>query len=168
MHRGCSKVSTHHFNSAYSGLVHNTDCVLISAIWSSIWVLLKPSTRQKVHFTTTTKDLERFIALDEFPKHLGGRLKEDYEYIEPVKGENWRLSDFKTKKLLQDERADLILELLEASVRWVGSKETSIKNQTRNRMEVLWKAIEDNSRVLDPYIRARALYDRLELSRTRP
>lgn len=129
-------------------------------IWRIIRGWLDPVVAAKVHFTNNRNDLEEFIEPSRILEELGGDEKWHYKYVEPIAGENDLMKDEETKNRLLLERTKLMKEFEAATLRWV--KEDGIDDGERvgAKRESLAKQLRDGYWRLDPYIRARSLYDR--------
>lgn len=160
--------------SAQSNLI----CV-IKGIWNIIKGWLDPVVASKVHFTKTLAELEHFIDRSHIIKELGGDDPYTYTYIEPSPGENSLLEDTETRNRLLDERAVLVKEYEKITQEWI--KETARvgvgagtegqqqeqKDKKENDTQLQTKRTEFAQQLrtgywqLDPYLRAKTLYDRL-------
>lgn len=117
----------------------------------------------KVHFTKTVDELSEFISRDHIPTELGGDDSWTYEYKEPIEGENERMNDASTRQQLQTERAVVVREFEDVTREWIrrGAEEGAEKG--KNRREELAKKLREGYWELDPYVRARSVYDRIGL-----
>ena len=137
-------------------LVHKSPW-LFQGIWAIIRGWLDPVVASKVHFTSNTSELAEFIDSKQIPTELGGEEKWDYSYIEPVAGENALMKDTATRDRLQAERAQLVEAFEAKTVEWIdGDASEEVKKERQKLAEQL----RENYWKLDPYIRARTLYDR--------
>lgn len=136
-------------------------CIVYRAPWvfQGVWSIIKgwldPVVASKIHFISSTSDLEKFISPDRVSKQLGGNVDWEYKYVEPAAGENDRMNDSKTKDEISKLRMDIIGELEQLTRKWVeGAQDvTSVRNHTK-------QALRENYWKLDPYIRARTILDR--------
>lgn len=140
-------------------LVHKSPWIFQS-IWKIIRGWLDPVVAAKIHFTKDLKELEEYIAKKQIPKELGGDDPWEYSFVEPASEENSRLKDVETKTRLEDERGKLVKEYEIVTQKWIhDSKQEGIVQERAALTEKLrqgyWK--------LDPYLRARSLYDRTGL-----
>jgi len=136
-------------------LVHQAPWVF-QGIWSVIKGWLDPVVASKVHFTKSAQDLSQFIDAKHIPKDLGGEEDWTYRYVEPVPGENDRMKDTAIRQKLEAERAGIVREYEAATIKWSKSGDMSL-NQTRLQLA---EKLRKNYWQLDPYVRARSLYDR--------
>lgn len=139
-------------------LVHNAPWVFKS-VWKIIHGWLDPVVASKVHFTNGrdgTDGITNFIAPDRLIKELGGDLDWEYKYVEPVEGENDIMKDTATRNRLQAERQEIANRFETATRKWVEASTPEINAERAS----LAKELCVNYWKLDPYIRARSLYDR--------
>jgi hypothetical protein len=136
-------------------LVHQAPWVF-QGIWTVIKGWLDPVVASKVHFTKTADDLSRYIDMKHIPKDMGGQEDWVYKYVEPVQGENDRMRDVDTRKKFEAERVNIVREYEDLTIRWAKTGDASLK---RTRLQLADK-LRDNYWQLDPYVRARSLYDR--------
>lgn len=113
----------------------------------------------KVHFTNNKNELQEFIEPAHILKELGGDENWDYQYVEPVAGENDLMKDTETKAKLLADREKLVKEYEDATVQWIHKPEGGSKDILAKRDNLAIQLREDYWR-LDPYLRARSLYDR--------
>lgn len=113
----------------------------------------------KVHFTKNVEELSEFISRDHIPTELGGDDPWTYRYEEPIEGENERMNDASTRQRLQTEREAVVREFEDVTREWIhGGRE-----EGKNRREELAKKLREGYWELDPYVRARSVYDRIGL-----
>jgi hypothetical protein len=147
-------------------LVHKAPWIF-QGIWRVIRGWLDPVVAGKVHFTNTLDDLDAFIPQSSVIKELGGPVDWVYKYPEPVPGENAKMEDKLGKQRLEGDRADLSRKYEEVVVEWITSAESPSPTSTpsdaatvRSRRDELASQLRANYWTLDPYVRARSLYDR--------
>lgn len=139
-------------------MIHRSPWVF-NGIWNVIRGLLDPVVANKVSFTKTTKELLQFVDLDQLPKDVGGELPDDYVYKPPVEGESRPLRDENTRNAILAKREQLLEELYNETLVWIRSNEEASKDRNAIRQQILDK-ISSNYWELDPYVRARCVYDR--------
>ncbi|EFQ97327.1 phosphatidylinositol transfer protein CSR1 [Nannizzia gypsea CBS 118893] len=148
-------------------LVHKAPWIF-SSIWAVIKGWLDPVVAAKVHFTKTPEDLEAVIPRNNLLKSLGGDDEYDYKYVEPIEGENDKQWDTSRRDELFKTRMEIAGAFQEATLAWIASKsdptakEEEKSSVKKTRTELAEKYCE-NYWQLDPYIRARSMYDRLGL-----
>ncbi|KAI3318854.1 CRAL/TRIO domain-containing protein [Xylariaceae sp. AK1471] len=128
-------------------------------IWSMIKGWLDPVIASKINFTRKSADLLRFISEENLQTSYGGKDSWEYEYIEPVPGENKRFDEVEKKAEIQGERDELVREFELQTVEW-ASKESDAKDKASRRNE-LADQLSGNYWKLDPYIRARTYFHRV-------
>ena len=109
----------------------------------------------KVHFTKNVEELEAFVERSHIIKELGGDDPWEYRYVEPKPGENDQMNDETTKQRLLDERAEVVRDFEKATQDWI--KEPQAPQQRRTGLA---ERLRSGYWQLDPYLRARSLYDR--------
>jgi hypothetical protein len=155
-------------------LVHKAPWVF-NAIWKIIKGWLDPVVASKIHFTNDLKDLEGFISKSSIIKELGGPVDWSYRYIEPREDENAKMKDTATKEKLERERAELSKDYENAILEWIAASPSppttsggsqpaltpaSEADALRQKRDEIATKLKKNYWQLDPYIRARSLYDR--------
>ncbi len=138
-------------------LVHKSPWIF-EGIWRIIRGWLDPVVASKVHFTKDVKELEAYIAAENIPTELGGQERWEYQYVEPRRGENEMLREHYMKEDVELDRARLVDEYEKATVEWCRGAGGG-QGESRIRTEIAQRMIENYWR-LDPFIRARSLYDR--------
>lgn len=129
-----------------------------TGIWNIIKGWLDPVVASKVHFTKNLEELEQFVEKSHIIKELGGDDPWEYQYIEPQPEENDRMSEEGTKKTLLEERAIVVKEFEAATQEWIGSNHN--KPALQEKRAELAEKLRTGYWQLDPYLRARSLYDR--------
>ena len=138
----------------------NIDEVL--GIWNIIKGWLDPVVAGKVHFTKSVDELEHFVSRKHIPKELGGDENWTYEYEEPRTDENIRMFDDAAKTRLLDERESTVRDFERATLAWISSESAVDERRVLwERREGLAASLRSGYWKLDPYIRARSVYDRI-------
>ncbi|KAL8788476.1 MAG: hypothetical protein Q9213_001699 [Squamulea squamosa] len=141
-------------------LVHKSPWIFQS-IWSIIKGWLDPVVARKVHFTKNIEELEQFIEKSHIIKELGGDDPWEYSYVEPSTNENHKMSDESTTNQLLEERAKVVKEYESTTQAWISdSHNRATLQQKRNELAERLRA---GYWQLDPYVRARSLYDRINM-----
>lgn len=101
-----------------------------------------------------------FVDLDGLPKEVDGTEDWEYRYNEPVDGENAKMADTATRDRLLDARRQLIEEYERETIGWIKSDggDAAARKEARNATAA---RLRENYWDLDPYIRARSVYDRM-------
>ena len=89
-------------------------------------------------------------------KELEGDEQFEYKYIEPVPGENDIMKDTATRDQIQEERDSMVQRFEEATKQWIAGEEGAGAER-----DAVANELNENYWKLDPYIRARTLYDRI-------
>ncbi|OJD15826.1 hypothetical protein AJ78_03969 [Emergomyces pasteurianus Ep9510] len=143
-------------------LVHKAPWIF-SGFWAIIKGWLDPVVASKVHFTSNYQELENFIAKEAIPQSLGGSDNYAYEYIEPKQGENDHMKDTAKATALREERHKIIDEFQRATLDWINTASTAAdkgEDIKKQRQDIALR-LSDFYWKLDPYIRARSIYDRI-------
>ena len=119
---------------------------------------------KKVHFTRNIDELEKFIEKSHIIKELGGDDPWEYKYVEPSVDENQTMADeIRTNQLLE-ERAKIVKEYESTTQAWIIAD-----SENRTTLQLKRTALAERLRAgywqLDPYVRARSLYDRIGMIR---
>lgn len=138
---------------------------VFNAIWSIIRGWLDPVVAGKVHFAKNVDELSHYVPKSQIPTELGGEEKWTYQYPEPVPGENDKMKEEKPKQELEAERAEIVNKYEATVLDWVhaGDAATSGKSleERRRARDEMAEQLRQNYWKLDPYVRARTLYDRM-------
>ncbi|KAJ5679770.1 CRAL-TRIO domain-containing protein [Penicillium macrosclerotiorum] len=148
-----------------SVLIHKAPWIF-SSIWSIIKGWLDPVVAAKIHFTKNREDLEAFIPPGQIMKELEGDENWEYAYAEIRDGENTKMEDTETRDKLIAERQILAKEIQDITIEWIRAsykKESEAVAAAREKRSGLIEQLRTQYWVLDPYIRARSLYDRLDI-----
>jgi hypothetical protein len=124
-------------------------------IWKIIKGWLDPVVASKIHFTRSYADLEKFIPKSQIIKELEGPEDFEWKYIEPTEDENEIMKDTATRDRILEERQEMEERFEEATRQWIAGEDVSAE---RNKIV---DELNENYWKLDPYIRARTVYDRL-------
>ena len=143
-------------------LVHKAP-FLFNAIWNIIKGWLDPVVAGKIHFTKHDKDLEQYIPKSQIMHELGGEEAWEYKYVEPVPGENALMQEEAPRKKLQEERTVDVLEFQKKTFDWIAK---GADDSLRRERDAIAQKLYDNYWQLDPYIRARTIYDRVGMIQT--
>ncbi|KAI1309566.1 CRAL/TRIO domain-containing protein [Xylaria venustula] len=146
-------------------LIHNAPFVFWG-IWNIIKGWLDPVIASKINFTRKSSDLLKFISQENLQTSYGGKDTWEYEYVEPVEGENARLYESEKKAEIQNERNELIGDFELRTVEWVSSEaESSAEKEKESLRTEAADHLTKNYWKLDPYIRARTYFHRLGMVR---
>lgn len=117
----------------------------------------------KVHFTKNVDELAEFVERSHIIMELGGDDPWTYEYVEPIAGENKLLSDSVTRQRLLDERAAVVKDYEATTQQWIHDPHAT--DALQQKRSELTKRLRTGYWELDPYLRARTLYDRTGIIR---
>ena len=112
----------------------------------------------KFHFTNNVEEMAEFVERSHIIKELGGDDPWTYQYVEPIAGENQLLSDSVTRQRLLDERALVVKDYENTTQQWIHDRNST--DALHQRRSELTKQLRIGYWELDPYLRARTLYDR--------
>jgi hypothetical protein len=134
---------------------------VFNAVWSIVRGWLDPVVAGKVHFAKNIHELENYIPKSQIPSELGGDEKWTYKFPEPVAGENDKMKDTETKARLEGDRAAIVSRYESTVVQWVHEGDQATLEDKRRERDTLAEELRQNYWKLDPYVRARTLYDRM-------
>lgn len=151
------------FHSVYTSPLSKKIVLTTTGIWKIIKGWLDPVVAAKVHFTQNIEELEQFIEKSHIIKELGGDDPWEYHYIEPNADENKTMSHESTRNRLLNERADVVKDYEATTQEWIAdSQDRTSLQQKRNELA---ERLGSGYWQLDPYVRARSLYDRTGMIR---
>src|SRR5271156_3859143 len=130
--------------------------LLITGIWNIIKGWLDPVVASKIHFTRSVADLEKFIPRQQLMKELEGDEQFEYKYVEPVPGENDIMRDLATRYEIEEDRNSMVERFEEATKQWIAGEDGAATER-----DAVANELNENYWKLDPYIRAKTLYDRI-------
>jgi hypothetical protein len=136
---------------------------ITTGIWSVIKGWLDPVVAAKIHFTKNRQDLEKFIHPSQIMKELEGDEDWEYKYVEIQGEENPKMADKETRDSLLAERQQLAKEIQDITIEWIRAsfkKETAAVSAAEEKRNGLVEQLRKQYWVIDPYVRARSLYDR--------
>lgn len=127
---------------------------------------MDPVVATKIHFTKNREDLEKFIPRNQIMKELEGDEDWEYKYAEVQPGENDKMEDTETRDALLSQRQDLARGIQESTIDWIRAsikKETQAAEAAKEKRNGQIEQLRKQYWELDPYVRARSLYDRLDI-----
>lgn len=130
---------------------------IFSQFWRIIRGWLDPVVASKIDFASNISELADFVPKSQIIEELGGDEDWTYKYIEPAEGENAKMEDKEGKEKVLEERKELVKEYEAETIRWINGED---RTEARN---ALAQKLGNNYWALDPYVRARSLYDRLNV-----
>ncbi|RGP78296.1 hypothetical protein FLONG3_3611 [Fusarium longipes] len=142
-------------------LVHNAPFVFWG-VWTVIKHWLDPVVASKVHFTSGTKGLLKFIPKCNLQKSYGGEDPWEYKYVDPVPNENERMQSEEKKTKIQIERQELIDQFTQLTTEWIKlNSDREAGEETGAKRDELAQLLQLNYWKLDPYIRSSTYYHRV-------
>jgi len=99
-------------------------------------------------------------------KELEGDEDWEYKYVEVGENENPKMADKETRDTLMAERQQLAKEIQDITIEWIRAsfkKETDAASAAEEKRKELIEQLRSQYWVIDPYVRARSLYDRLNI-----
>lgn len=135
---------------------------VFNAVWSIVRGWLDPVVAGKVSFVKNVDELQKFVPKDQIPKELGGDEDWVYKYPEPVPGENDTMKDEATRQAIEADRTQIVSRYESTVLEWIraGTQSETI-DQRRKERDTVAEDLRQNYWKLDPYVRARTLYDRM-------
>jgi len=109
--------------------------------------------------------MAEYVDLDRLPKEVDGKEDWEYRYFEPIEGENTRMADAVSRDRLLKARWRLIEQYEQATLNWVQSDDAEAAANYKATRAATAEKLRVNYWELDPYLRARSLYDRLGMIR---
>ncbi|KAI9830613.1 MAG: hypothetical protein M1838_005785 [Thelocarpon superellum] len=141
-------------------VVHKSPWVF-QGIWTIIKGWLDPVVASKVHFTKNIDELEEYVARDHLPKELGGDEDWTYQYVEPAPGENGAMSNDEARQRLWTEREKTFGDFEQLTIKWASTTQTEPeKTASKGERDQLAAQLRQNYWQVDPFVRARTVYDR--------
>lgn len=89
-------------------------------------------------------------------KELDGDEQFEWTYIEPVPGENDVMKDTATRDKIQEEREGMVRRFEESTRKWIAGEDDAAAER-----DSIANELNENYWSLDPYVRARTVYDRV-------
>lgn len=120
----------------------------------------------KVHFTNYRAGLEEFIDSSRIIKELEGDEDWEFEYTEPIEGENDAMKDTETRDSLMMARQNLYKEFEANTNRWMRHSSSEEARLLMAERDGIAAKLSDSYWQLDPYLRARSVYDRQGMIRS--
>ena len=135
---------------------------VFNAVWSIVRGWLDPVVAGKVNFVKNVDELEKFVPKNQIPKELGGDEDWVYKYPEPVPGENDTMKDEATRSAIEADRTQIVSRYESTVLEWIkaGPSSGNIEERRKER-DTVAEELRQNYWKLDPYVRARTLYDRM-------
>ncbi|WFD31104.1 hypothetical protein MSPP1_002137 [Malassezia sp. CBS 17886] len=136
---------------------------IFKGIWAALQPLLDPVVQSKIKFSSKAHELEEYVPRSRFRKGMGGTLDWDWNYPEPVPGENDLMNDTGTREAIRGEYLALTNEMDEVTQQWATTQ--GPQPDLDYRRAVLANKIRLKVFQLSPYIRAVNVYQRTKVLR---
>ncbi|WFC97340.1 hypothetical protein MYAM1_000050 [Malassezia yamatoensis] len=136
---------------------------IFKGIWAALQPLIDPEVQEKIKFSTKASELEEYIPKSRLRKAMGGTLDWEWEYPEPIPGENDLLKEDATRKAIQDEFEELTQDFQQVTMQWTQA--SGQDDQLDYQREVLDKKLRLKYYQLRPYLRAVSVYQRTKVLR---
>lgn len=101
--------------------------------------------------------MAEFVPRSQILKELGGDEDWEYKFIEPIPSENDKMKDTATRDKLLKEREEIVDRYEKATLEWISE---GVSPEIRSKRTALAQELRDDYWKLDPYVRARSLFDR--------
>lgn len=129
------------------------------SIWRVVKGWLPAEVALRVRFVASPEELGEHLPLKHVLKDIGGEDDWSYEYDEPSQAELDPKTDILERDRLLDQRRDLVQRYEKLTREWVDQEGESADEIFQKR-SALADLLRDNYWKLDPFIRARSVYDR--------
>ncbi|SPO31602.1 related to CSR1 - phosphatidylinositol transfer protein [Ustilago trichophora] len=134
---------------------------IFKGIWQVLQPMLDPVVRDKIKFSSKAQDLAELVPASKIRKGMGGTMDWDWDYIEPQAGENDIMKDSKSRAKIEAEMKELTDEFEKYTQEWFENTRTDDENpDLTHRREVLAKQIRLKNYQLQPFVRAKNIYQR--------
>nr|CDI51422.1 conserved hypothetical protein [Melanopsichium pennsylvanicum 4] len=136
--------------------IHNAPWIF-SGIWKLLGPMLDPVVRSKVKFTKKPEDLDS-VPKERLLSNMGGENTSEFEFIEPVEGENDQTKDEEGKKRTWNNYMSLAKEYEQITRKWCETKGKNAK-VVQQRL-LLVKKLRVAQYEHEPYFRGKTIYHR--------
>lgn len=136
--------------------IHNAPWIF-SGIWKLLGPMLDPVVRSKVKFTKKPEDLD-IVPKERLLTNMGGDNTSEFEFIEPVEGENDQTKDEEGKKRTWNNYMSLAKEYEQITRKWCETKGKDQK--VVQQRELLVKKLRVAQYEHEPYFRGKTVYHR--------
>ncbi|SPO21091.1 related to CSR1 - phosphatidylinositol transfer protein [Ustilago trichophora] len=136
--------------------IHNAPWIF-SGIWKLLGPMLDPVVRSKVKFTKKPEDLD-IVPKERLLSNMGGENTSEFEFVEPVEGENDQTKDEEGKKRTWNNYMSLAKEYEKVTRKWCETKGQD--KQIVQQRELLVKKLRIAQFEHEPYFRGKTIYHR--------
>lgn len=141
-------------------LIHNAPWIF-STVWTVIKNWLDPIVSSKVFFTKDINDLTKYVSDEFIPKYLNGKCNNNFKYVIPHQSDIYppkKKDEYYYN--LKKELDLLFVKFLQTTKNWIESKDSNISEKyLQDKIKISTK-ISKCYVEIDPYIRARGVFDR--------
>lgn len=127
---------------------------LFQSFWKIIKAWLPRDTAAKFVVMSTAEELAKYLPREHIPKELGGPEDWEWKYIEPADDQP-ELTQVEERDRILVERNAIQDEFDRETIAWLAGKDN------KKSRDDLAERLAKNYWVLDPYVRARTVYDRV-------
>ncbi|CBQ67910.1 conserved hypothetical protein [Sporisorium reilianum SRZ2] len=136
--------------------IHNAPWIF-SGIWKLLGPMLDPVVRSKVKFSKKPEDLD-IVPKERLLSNMGGSNINEFEFVEPVEGENEQTKDEEGKKRTWNNYMSIAKEYEKVTRKWCDTKGKD-KDVVKQR-ELLVKKLRVAQFEHEPYFRGKTVYHR--------
>ena len=136
--------------------IHNAPWIF-SGIWKLLGPMLDPVVRSKVKFTKKPEDLD-IVPKERLLTNMGGENTSEFEFVEPVEGENDQTKDEDGKKRTWNNYMSIAKEYEQVTRKWCQTKGKDPK--VVQQRELLVKKLRVAQFEHEPYFRGKTVYHR--------
>ena len=136
--------------------IHNAPWIF-HGIWKLLGPMLDPVVRSKVRFTKKPEDID-LVPRERLAAIMGGDNVQEFEFVEPVEGENDKLKDQEGRKRTWGKYMALAKQYEDVTRKWVASK--GADKDVLGQRDLLVKKLRLAQFELEPYHRGLTVYHR--------
>ncbi|EPQ26305.1 uncharacterized protein PFL1_06240 [Pseudozyma flocculosa PF-1] len=136
--------------------IHNAPWIF-SGIWKLLGPMLDPAVRSKVKFTKKPADIE-LVPKERLAAIMGGDNVKEFEFVEPVEGENAKVHDQEGRKRVEDAYMAHAKEYEDVTRKWIQTQGQD--NDVVRQRDLLVKKLRLAYFEMDPYVRGLTVYHR--------
>ncbi|KAB8801881.1 hypothetical protein FH972_026703 [Carpinus fangiana] len=133
---------------------------IAASIWRVVKGWLPAEVASKVRFVGSPEELSKFLPLKHVLKDIGGEEDWSFEYEGPSEAELVGDIDDVERDRLLAHRDELVAQYENLTHEW-ADQEGETAHETFQKRSSLASLLRDNYWKLDPYVRARSVYDRM-------
>lgn len=136
--------------------IHNAPWIF-SGIWKLLGPMLDPVVRSKVKFTKKPEDIDN-VPKERLLSNMGGQNISEFEFVEPVEGENDQTKDEEGKKRTWNNYMAIAKEYEQVTRKWCETKGKDEK--VVQQRDLLVKKLRVAQFEHEPYFRGKTVYHR--------